>query len=135
MSALAQPTLGAPSRWPYGAPYNPVVAKGAADALPVSDAVVMVTATGVDAMTLALPKAGTYGLIPGGNALGEPADDGKRLLVYLTTAFIHTITTPTNGINGSKHLVTFTAVVGNFIEFLAFNGTWYVVAQLGATIT
>ncbi|SRR6266436_4565299 len=136
MSFLGQPLLGVATRYPYGLCKNPVVAAGAADVLPVADADVFVTRAGVDAMTLAGPKAGVY---PAGTAvmqaLGDPQDDGKRLRVVVTTAFAHTITTPAGKINGTLHIITFTAVVGNFVELEAFNGSWYVVGQQGATLT
>jgi hypothetical protein len=136
MSFLGQPLNGVATRWPYGFCKNPVIAPGAADALPVTDADVLVTTAGVNAMTLAAPKAGVY---PAGStklqSLGDPQDDGKVLRVILTTAQIHTITTPANKLNGSLHIVTFTAVVGNFVVFYAFNGIWYVLDSKGATLT
>jgi len=136
MSALSMPLQGFPTRFPYGVPSNPVVAKGAADALPVADEVVMVTASAVDAMTLPLPVAGVYPAnLSLGDLLGDPKDDGKSILLIVTTAFAHTITTPTGGINKTLHIVTFTAVVGNWIYLFAFGGTWYVIGSQGATLS
>jgi hypothetical protein len=135
MSSIAQIASGISTRLPYGQPYNIAKAAGSADALPVQDAVVMITSAGVNAMTLALPKAGVYGQVPSLSSLGEPADDGKRLLVMATTPQLHTITTPTNGINGSKHIATWAAAIGNFIEFIAYNGVWYVTGNIGVTLT
>jgi|SRR5882724_327726 len=136
MSFLGQPVLGTVTRLPYGYSKNPVVASGATDALPVADADVFVTRAGVDAMTLGTPKAGVY---PAGTAvmqaLGDPQDDGKRLRVVSTTAQAHTITTAANKINGNKAVATFAAAIGNWIEFEAFNGIWYVVGSLGITLT
>jgi hypothetical protein len=136
MASLGMPSLGFPSRFPYGAPYNPINAAGSADALPIADCVVFVTKAGVDAMTLATPVAGTY---PSSNALGDilgtPNDDGKRILIYSTTAQAHTVTTSANKINGSKHIATFAGAIGDFLELIAFNGVWWVVAQLGITLS
>lgn len=137
MASLAMPSLGFPTRFPYGAPYNPINAKGAADALPIADSIVFVTTAGVDAMTLGNPVAGVYpSTNVGGDILGTPNDDGKRLLIFSTTLFAHTITTAANKVNGNKHIITFSALaVGSFVELIAFNGIWWVVAQNGATLS
>lgn len=136
MSYLTQPLMGPPTRFPSGTVENPVVAAGAADALPVASGCVFVTRAGVDAMTLAAPVAGVYPTGAQNSQLqGDPRDDGKALLVVLTTAQLHTITTPAGKINGSLHLVTFTAVIGNWVLFIAFNGIWYVVGSQGATLS
>jgi hypothetical protein len=136
MSFLGQPLLGRPTRFPYGVHKSPVLAPGAADALPVTDADVFVTRAGVDAMTLGTPLAGDY---PAGTtvmqALGNPRDDGIRLFVFSTTAFAHTITTAANKINGNKLTATFAAAVGNWIELEAYNGIWWVRGSLGVTLT
>lgn len=135
MASIAMPTQGFPTRFPYGAPYNPINAAGAADVLPVSDCVVFVTKAGVDAMTLAAPVAGVYPANTSlGDVLGTPNDDGKRILIMSTTLFAHTITTPANKINGNKHILTFGALAaGNFVELIAFNGVWWIVASLNVT--
>jgi hypothetical protein len=134
MSSLATASLGDSTRFPYGIQDHCYVASGVADVLPVRSGVVFVNGTAADLMTLALPKAGYgYGLVSEG--LGEVRDDGKHLLIILATAFIDTITTPAGGINGTLHIITFTAVVGNFVELISFNGTWYVLASKGATLS
>jgi hypothetical protein len=134
MGALSNLGFGSSLHFPYGVIQNPVAAPGAADVIPVSSGVVFVTRAGVNAMTLALPKAGVY---PSGNAqsLGDPRDDGKELTIVSTTAFAHTITTPTNGINKTLHLLTFAAAVGNWVQLISFGGTWYVTGLLGVTIS
>jgi len=134
MGSLKTPNIGFPTRFPYGKPYNPVVAPGATDALPIFDGVVFVTYAGVDAMTLGTPVAGVYPGI-GSNDLGVPNDDGKRLLVYSTTAFAHTITTAAGKINGTDHIATFGGALGDFIELIAFNGIWYVLSQNGIVLS
>lgn len=136
MSFLGQPILGHVTRFPYGVCKNPVVAPGTVDALPVADADVFVTSGGVNAMTLALPRAGVY---PAGTAvmqaLGDVRDDGKRLLIRSTTAFAHTVTTPALGVNGALHIITFSGAVTNFVELEAFNGSWWVIGSSGATLS
>ena len=75
------------------------LAAGSADALNYPG-VCMITASGVDAMTLAAPIA------------GDPhngGDDGKSVIIYDTTGHAHTITAPANAIANSKHLLTLTA--------------------------
>lgn len=136
MSFLAQPLMGPPTRLPQGLVENPVVAPGTTDALPVASANVFVTQAGVDAMTLATPKAGVY---PAGAAnsqlFGEPRDDGKSLLVLDTTGHAHTITTAANIINGSNHIATFNGTVGSWILLMAFNGIWYVIGSSGVALS
>lgn len=107
-------------------PTPPTILSGSADAIPIKQGLVVVTSAGVDAMTLVAPTAGPQ--IAGG-------DDGKILRVSSTTAQAHTITTPTNGIFPTKHIVTFAAAVGSFIELVASGGQWYTMAGTGATIT
>jgi hypothetical protein len=68
-------------------------------------------------------------------ALGDPGNDGNCLFVISTTAFAHTITTAAGKINGTLHIATFAAAVGNWIEFEAFNGIWYVVGSNGVTLS
>lgn len=105
---------------------NVVVLTGATDAISIKSGTAMVTTAGVDAMTLVAPT-------PGSAAAG--GDDGKTLSVISTTAQAHTITTPTNAINGSKHIATFAAAVANLILLQAYNGVWYMLAQTGITLS
>jgi hypothetical protein len=136
MSFLGQPILGHVTRFPYGVCKNPVVAGGATDALPVTDADVFVTTAGVNAMTLGTPKAGVY---PVGTAvmqaLGDVRDDGKRLRIRSTTANAHTITTAANKVNGNKAIITFSGAVTDFVDLEAFNGIWWVCGGSGATLS
>ena len=78
---------------------------------------VFITKAGVAAMTLAKPIAG----LP--SAGGH---DGQQLEIISTTANAHTVTTPSNGINGAHVTLTFTAAVGTNVILTAYNGTWYV---------
>lgn len=134
VGALSNLSFGSPSHFPYGIVQNPVKAAGSADVIPVASGEVFVTATGVDAMTLALPRAGVY---PAGvpQSLGDPRDDGKELLILSTTAQAHTVTTPALGINGVNHILTFGGAVDDWIKLKAFNGTWWVVGSNGVVVS
>jgi hypothetical protein len=98
---------------PTDIPRSGQIASGAADAIlfPAWDQNVFVVTGSVDAMTLATPIAGT--------------DDFKTVRVVITTAFAHTITTAANRIVPSHSLITFGAVVGLFIQLIAYGGFWY----------
>ena len=100
--------------------------RGTADTIPFPGSI-LVSSAGVNSMTLPTPIAGEqrYG-----------GDDGKTVFVISNTAQAHSITTPTNGIIGSRHLATFTAGVGNNITLMAMNGTWVVRGTaLGVTVS
>jgi hypothetical protein len=97
---------------------------GTTDAIPFPGNVV-VGSTGINAMTLVTPLAGPQ----------PKGDDGKSIYILSNSAFAHTVTCPTNGIIGSKHLATWAAAIGNCIELRAYNGTWVPVAATGVTIT
>ena len=88
-------------------------------AIAIKEGTVLITMSTAAAMTLALP-------VPG--ARSSAGDDGKKLKVIAATAHGHTVTTPSNGINGADDTVTF-AAVGDFVELVASNGLWY--ATLG----
>lgn len=72
---------------------------------------VLIGGSGVTALTLAAPTSGV--------------DDGKTIEVLVLTAHAHTITTPSNAINGNKHVDTF-AAIGDNAKFVAYQGVWYV---------
>lgn len=100
------------------------VLTGSADPIPFPGIVALSTA-GVNATTLATPIAGQ-----------QPAgDDGKTLLVYSTTANAHTITTASNKIINSKHLLTFDGNIGSNAWLIAENGVWVPAGLTGVTIT
>jgi len=87
---------------------------------------VILTGTAIQALTLAAPVAGS----PNSGGM-----DGVRLTITSTTAFAHTITTPTAKLNG-LHLATFpSTLLGNSVELVAFNGVWYTVALIGVVIS
>ena len=77
----------------------------------VRDTVVFITDASAGAYTLAAPTAGT--------------DDGKTVKIVDKTGHAHTVTTPTNGINGNHKIATSAGGVGDDITFTAYQGTWY----------
>jgi hypothetical protein len=81
-------------------------------AIALKNGSVFITKGSAAALTLAAPTAGT--------------DDGKALRITDTTGFAHTVTTPSNKINGNKAVATSAAVVGDMVTFVAYNGVWYV---------
>lgn len=95
---------------------------GSTDALPLEGECYISTA-GVDATTLATPTAGGPGT----------GDDGKCLRVTDVGGHAHTITTASNKVVPSHHLLTFNGTAGSFVELQAFNGLWYVKAINGVT--
>lgn len=109
-----------------GTSQPPVVTlSGIADAIVVKAGTVMVLGGAADLMTLANPVAGGPGI----------GDDGKSLVIISNTAFAHTITTGAHGINGNKNIATFGAAIGNLIELRAYGGAWYMVLQIGITLS
>jgi hypothetical protein len=87
---------------------------------------VLITKVTAAALTLAVPVAG---------APSAGGQDGSVLSVTDTTGHAHTVTTPANGIVGSKHIATFGGTANNTLVLVAYNGIWYVVALGGSTIS
>jgi hypothetical protein len=90
--------------------------EAASGAIGIKEGLAIITLGSAAALTLAAPTAGGPGV----------GDDGKHLSIMSTTAFAHTVTTPANAINGSKHIATFAAAVQSNLELIAYNGAWYV---------
>ena len=94
---------------------------------PTAGAVTIKRGTGIltgataQAYTLAVPIAG--------------ADDFKELRLVNQSGQAHTVTTPTNGINGASHIATFAATVGATLFLFAYQGVWYVPVSTGNGIT
>lgn len=107
------------------APYA-VVPVSASGAIMATQGTCPITAASTAALTLAAPVAGLPSA--GGN-------DGQHMFVIDTTGHAHTVTTPTNAINGSKHVITFGGTAASFVELRAYNGVWYVLAQSGVTLS
>lgn len=92
---------------------NAQVLTGTTDAISFPGITILNSAT-LDACTLAAPLAGA-----------QPAgDDGKQIELIDATGKLHTITTPTNGIIGGKHLLTWNGTIGSNITLQAWNGAW-----------
>jgi hypothetical protein len=83
--------------------------------------VVVITKTSIAALTLAAPTATT--------------DDGKVLHIKSTTAYQHTITTPSNKINGTLSIVTLGGAVGDGVSLVAYQGVWYDVTAKNAILS
>ena len=99
-----------------------VVLAGSSDAMPMSG-IVCLNTSGVDATTLATPKAGPQPL----------GDDGKTIFVYANTANAHTITTASNKIINSKHILTFDGNIGSNAWLIAVGGVWVPAGLTGVT--
>jgi hypothetical protein len=95
-------------------------------AIALTQGLVAITKGTAAALTLAIPAVG----LPA--AAGK---DGQILRIVSTTAAAHTVTTPANGLNGNVHIATFAAAIGNFLELVAYNGAWYVLASAGITLS
>lgn len=104
----------------------PVTVAAASGAISVAAGVVAVTAAGVAALTLAVPVAGPA------SAGGQ---DGSQLTIVAITAQAHTVTTPVNGLNGTLHIATFGAAVGDAVTLTAYNGKWYATSLNGVVIS
>jgi hypothetical protein len=89
-------------------------------AIAVKTGTVVITKGSAAALTLAAPTVTT--------------DDGKVLSIVGTTTFAHTVTTPSNIVNGGKHLITY-AAAGDSVELTAYQGVWYSRALNGAVIS
>ena len=73
--------------------------------------------SGVDATTLATPLAGH-----------QPAgDDGKTIFLIDATGHAHTVTTASNVIAPSHHVLTFNGTVGSNVTLMAMSGLWVIV--------
>ncbi len=95
----------------YGSACQILAANGA---ITITEGVVHITKGTACAATLAAPI--------------DVVDDGKRLAIISETAAAHTVTQTTPGFsNGStaSDVATFTAAVGNNIEFVARGGIWW----------
>lgn len=100
--------------------------ESASGAVAIKEGFSIITKGSIAAMTLAAPTAG----LPGAGG-----DDGKVLTITSTTAFAHTVTTPSNKVNGASTTLTFGAAVANFVQLLAYGGVWYVLGKTGVTVS
>jgi hypothetical protein len=90
-----------------------------AGAIPVASGCAGLGSAGALAMTLAAPTA---------------LQDGTNIFITAETAHAHTVTTPANGINGAKHVLTF-AAQGDYAELEAVGGTWNLRGLSGAVLS
>jgi hypothetical protein len=87
----------------------------AAGAITLGNGKAILKAGSAAAMTLAAPVAGLPSA--GGN-------DGQEIVIISDDAYAYTVTTPSNKINGAKHVATWTAAIGNSLRLVAYNGVW-----------
>lgn len=84
---------------------------------------VFLTKAGASAITVAAPTATTH--------------DGVIIHVRSTTAQAHTITATTIGFNAgdaSSDVATLGGAIGDGISFTAYQGEWYVLVNINATL-
>jgi len=102
-------------------------AAGADGAIGLKEGTVFITKSASAALlTLAAPVAG----LPAAGG-----DDGKVLRIKSTTAKAHTVTTPSNKIDGITAVATFGGAVTDFIELIAYNGIWRSGASSGIVLS
>lgn len=61
--------------------------------------------------------------------------DGQILRIVAASAQAYVVTTPSNVLNGNKHIATFAAAVGNSLVLIAKGGLWIVAENLGVTLS
>lgn len=93
-------------------------------AITVRDSLVVITKGGLCALTLAAPTA---------------AQNGTRIEVVSTTAYAHTITTPSNLMHwgdsgGADDVATFAAFAGASLVLVAYEGQWHVLGRNNVTL-
>lgn len=88
-----------------------------AGAVPIASGLSLIGGSGVTALTLAAPTA---------------LQNGVVMSFSVTTAHAHTLTTPSNKINGGKLSVTF-AAIGDAITLQASGTVWYIIGAQGTT--
>jgi hypothetical protein len=106
--------------------FQEALAAYSADGAIGAPGVAMITKGSAAALTLAAPIAGA----PAAGGM-----DGLMLEVIATTAFAHTVTTPSNKLNGTLHIATFGGAVGDYIRLRAYNGVWYSAGRLNVTLS
>ena len=101
-------------------------ASTATGAIAIKEGTVFLTYAGAAAFTLAAPIAGLQ---------SAGGDDGRELTIIDPGGHAHTVTTPSNGINGNKHVATWGGTAAQFGTFIAYNGEWLLAAQSGVTLS
>lgn len=88
---------------------------------------VIITKGTAAALTLAAPTAGKP---------SRGGHDGLRIRFVSTTAAAHTVTNSSPGFNNgstASDVGTFAAAIGNGFEVEAYNGIWYIIANINVT--
>ena len=98
-----------------------VVTASADGAITIQNSTVVATKGSAAALTLATPTATTH--------------DGIEITVISATAYAHTVTTPTNKINGASAIATFGGAKGDGITLIAYQGVWYVKRSTNITLS
>lgn len=104
----------------YKGAFQDVSADGAVG---IKSGVAMITKATAAAVTIAAPTAGS--------------DDGKVLHIRSTTAAAHTITNTTPGFNNlstSGDVATLGGAIGDGLSLIAYNGIWWVLQNVNATL-
>ncbi len=123
--STSAPTFNTTGTLAHGCQTPDQVVNSSAAVISIITGTILVTYAGVAAMTLGLPVAGPA------SAAGQ---DGSELLFISTTTNQHTVTTPTNGINGSKHILTFAATANSQLSLEAHGGIWYYANAVNAAV-
>jgi hypothetical protein len=92
---------------------------------------------------LAAPQAGpptvvvtTESTIQKGQTKVQSGQDGMEITIVCKTAHAHVVTVGAGLVNGATSgVITFAAAIGNAVILRALAGVWYVVSNIGATIT
>lgn len=66
---------------------------------------------------------------------GQSKQDGRIIRIISATAHAHVITGPTNVFNGSTHIATASGTLPNALTLEAYAGVWYVLANIGWTLS
>ena len=106
----------------------PVQVASTDGAITIKSGIVVITKGSAAAITLAAPVAG---------AQSAGGDDGKKLEIYSTTAFAHTVTF-SNGLAGagaSADVATFGTAAANRFSVFAYNGAWFLSGGAAVNVT
>jgi hypothetical protein len=107
------------------------VLTGTLDQITLAEGTVIINnAAALDACTISAPIAGSA---------ASGGMDGCFLTLYSLSAKVNTVTGPLHCFNSAgalKNIITFTAgTAGLFIQLVAYNGVWYIVANITATLS
>jgi len=97
----------------------------------VGSGVIIHGGTAFTSLTLPLPVAGAA-------SVGNGGQDGTLLLIFNDTAAkAHVVTTPSNGVQGSLHIITMSSAGSTFSALLliAWNGSWWPIANYNCAFT